>query len=333
MVTTIPYKKNEKFMLAGDVGGTKTVIGIFRPVKNYPEFHEVRNYSSGAYQDLESVIEDYLSTVKVPISAACFGIAGPVESGRCRTTNIPWEISENRLRNKFSWSHVHLVNDLAAVGYATRVLKDEDIFVLQKGNPGKDGVCGVVAPGTGLGMSLMVKTKDNYIPISSEGGHTDFAPNREEEVELWRYLHEFRGHVSVERIVSGPGLVNIYRWLISRNREEEPSWLKNQENSAPMISEAAIRGDDPLCRKALEMFVSVLGTFAGNVALIGLTRGGIYLGGGILPKIMPFLTKENFLNSFCDKGRFSEFLKNIPVYVILNEQAGLLGAAVYLCSA
>lgn len=315
-------------MLAGDVGGTKTLIGIFSIVKNYPEFHHVQSYSSEAYQDLESVVEDYLSKMNVSIEAACFGIAGPVENGKCLTTNIPWEVSENRLKNKFSWPHVRLINDLVAIGFATRVLKNDEIFVLQKGIRRKDGVLGVIAPGTGLGMSLIVKMNDDDIPLPSEGGHMDFAPKRKEEVELWRYLHESMGHVSVERIVSGPGLVNIYKWLISRNREEEPSWLKKQENPARMISEAALKRDDPLCRKALEMFVSILGAFAGNVALMGLTYGGIYMGGGILPKILPFLTNGNFLNAFSDKGRFSELLGNIPVYVILNEQAGLLGAAV-----
>lgn len=318
-------------MLAGDVGGTKTLLGIFRPNKNYPEFHQVQTYSSKAFQDFESVIEDYLSKLNVSIEAACFGIAGPVENGKCLTTNIPWEVSENKLKNKFSWPHVRLINDLVAVGFATRVLKNDEIFVLQKGIRRKDGVFGVIAPGTGLGMSLIVKVKDDDIPLPSEGGHMDFAPNQKEEVELWQYLHESMGHVSVERIVSGPGLVNIYRWLISKSGKEQALWLEIEKDPARAISEAALNQNDPVCRKALEIFVSALGAVAGNMALMGLTYGGIYLGGGILPKILPFLTNGNFLNAFSDKGRFRELLRNIPVYVILNEQAGLLGAAVTLC--
>jgi len=332
---TMPYKENETFMMAGDVGGTKTLIGLFRPTKDYPVFEDIGFFSSAAYADLESIVEEYLKTRQVLLAGACFGLAGPVENGKCRATNIPWEVSEKKLLNKFSWPHVRLINDLAATGAATRVLKNEELFVLQKGEPHKDGVRGVVAPGTGLGISLMVKVKDEYVALPSEGGHADFAPNRKEDVELWRYIRKSMGHVSAERIVSGPGLINIYRWIIAKNPAPQPSWLvkrMNQEDPARVISEVAVAGDDPLCRKALELFVSALGAVAGNLALIGLTYGGIYLGGGIVPKILPFLSEKNFLRSFSDKGRFRHLLKTIPVYVILNDQAALLGAAVHLCN-
>jgi glucokinase len=332
---TDKYKETETFLLAGDVGGTKTLIGLFKPSKDYPIFDVIQTFSSKAYPDLESVVEEYLKTRPVPISGACFGIAGPVKNGRCRATNLPWEVSEKNLRNKFSWTDVRLINDLMALSAATPMLKNKELLILQEGEPRKEGLRGVVAPGTGLGMSLMVKVKDYYIPIPSEGGHMDFAPNREEEVELWRYIRKSMEHVSVERIISGPGLVNIYEWLLSKNQAAKPLWLeKKMINQDPgrVISEAAIAGDDPLCRKALELFVSVLGAVAGNLALIGLTYGGIYLGGGIVPKILPFLMKKNFLGSFVNKGRFRELLKTIPVYVILNDQAALLGAAVHLCN-
>jgi glucokinase len=332
---TIPYKKNETYMMAGDVGGTKTLMGIFRPTKNYPVFDVVQTFSSADYPDLESVVEEYLKTRQVLLAGACFGIAGPVENGQCVATNIPWEVSEKRLLNKFSWPHVRLINDLVALGEATQVLKNEELLVLQEGEPHKDGVRGMVAPGTGLGISLMVKVKDEYVALPSEGGHMDFAPGCEEELELWQYIRKSMGHVSAERIVSGPGLITIYRWLISKNQEQQPPWLvkkMNQEDPAHVISQAALAGDDLLCRKALELFVSVLGAVAGNLALIGLTYGGIYLGGGIVPKILPFLSEENFLRSFSDKGRFRQLLKTIPVYVILNDQASLLGAAVHLCN-
>jgi glucokinase len=332
---TMPYKENETFMMAGDVGGTKTLIGLFRPTKDYPVFEDIRIFSSAAYADLESIVEEYLRPRQVLVAGACFGLAGPVENGKCRATNIPWEVSEKNLLNKFSWPHVRLINDLAATGAATRVLKNEELFVLQEGEPHKNGVRGVVAPGTGLGISLMVKVRDEYVALPSEGGHADFAPNREEDVELWRYIRKSVGHVSAERIVSGPGLINIYRWIIAKNQAPQPSWLvkrMNQEDPARVISEVAVAGDDPLCRKALELFVSVLGAVAGNLALIGLTHGGIYVGGGIVPKILPFLSEKDFLRSFSDKGRFRHLLKTIPVYVILNDQAALLGAAVHLCN-
>jgi glucokinase len=320
-------------MLAGDVGGTNTRLGLFRVEENYPVFDDIRIFSSAAFPDLESVVEEYLKTKKVRVSGACFGIAGPVDDGKCQATNIPWKVSESDLKNAFSWTYVLLINDLAALGAAMHFLKKEELFVLQQGVQGKKGHRGLIAPGTGLGMSLMVKVRDGYIPVPSEGGHMDFAPKREQEVELWRYLHRAIGHVSVERIISGPGLVNLYRWLISKNETEIPKWLEEKmrvEDPARVISEAALSGDDPFCRQALEMFVSVLGAVAGNVALMGLTYGGIYLGGGIVPKILQVLKEEHFLHSFSDKGRFSSLLKSIPVYVILNDQAALLGAAVHL---
>jgi glucokinase len=332
---TITYKETETFMLAGDVGGTKTLIGLFRASENYPAFDVVESFSSAAYPDLESVVEEYLKTRPVSIAGACFGIAGPVKNGKCQATNIPWEVSEKNLKNKFSWPHVRLINDLAAMSAATPILKNEELFVLQKGEPRKDGVRGMVAPGTGLGMSLMIKVKDYYISIPSEGGHVDFSPNSEEEVELWGHIRKSLGHVSAERIVSGPGLVTIYEWLIAKTQAKQPSWLvkkMSKEDPARVISEAAIAGDDPLCRKALDLFVSALGAIAGNLALTGLTYGGMYLGGGVVPKILPFVTEENFLRSFLNKGRFRELLKTIPVYVILNDRAALLGAAVHLCN-
>jgi glucokinase len=326
------YKQTET-CLAGDVGGTKTLIGLFSPTEGYPVFEGVRTFSSAAYPSLESVVEEYLKTIQPKISGACFCIAGPVEDGQCRATNIPWQVSEKNLGNTFSWPHVRLINDVGAMGSATHVLKKEELFVLQKGEPHKDGVRGVVAPGTGLGMSLMVKIKDTYLTLSSEGGHMDFAPNCEEEAELWSYVHKALGHVSLERILSGQGLVNVYRWLIAKKELEKPEWPEEKmrpETSAQVISEAALSGKDFLCCKALELFVSALGAAAGNVALIGLTYVGIYLGGGIVPKILPFLKKDNFLRSFSDKGRFRKLLETIPVYVILNDQAALIGAAVHL---
>jgi glucokinase len=332
---TLSYNESETFMLAGDIGGTKTLIGLFKPTENYPVFDIVETFSSGAYPGLEAVVEEYLKKRSVKIAGACFGIAGPVKNGRCRTTNIPWEVSEKRLKDKFSWPRVRLINDLAAMSAATPILKNEELLVLQRGEPRKNGVRGVVAPGTGLGMSLMVKAKDYYISLPSEGGHMDFAPNSEEEVELWRYIRKSMEHVSIERIVSGPGLVNIYRWLIEKNQAQEPSWLVKKmstQDPARVISETASAGDDFFCGKALKLFVSILGAISGNLALTGLTYGGLYLGGGVVPKILPFITEENFLHSFVSKGRFRELLNTIPVYVILNDRAALLGAAVHLCN-
>ncbi len=324
---------NEPYMMAGDVGGTKTRIGLFRWVRGYPVFEQIQIFPSAAYAGLESVLEDYLKNRQVSVAGACFGIAGPVKKGKCQATNIPWVVSEKALRDRFSWKHVSLINDLVAMGSATPYMKEDELMVLQEGDTGRTGTQGLIAPGTGLGMSLTVKVNEHSVTLPSEGGHMDFAPNCEEETELWRHIHKVLGHVSVERIVSGPGLVNIYRWLLDKNKTEKPVWLEEKmrlEDPAKVISETALNGKDFLCRRALEIFVSVLGAVAGNLALIGLTHGGIYLGGGIVPKILPFLKQDHFLHSFADKGRFRQLLETIPVCVILNDRAALLGAAVHL---
>jgi glucokinase len=187
-----------------------------------------------------------------------------------------------------------------------------------------------VAPGTGLGQALLVFVKDTYVPVASEGGHADFSPNSEMEVELWRYLHQRFGHVSVERVLSGPGLVNIYSWLKESKRYEEPSWVADKLKTmdpARAITETALDNKHPLCVESLHVFVSVLGSVAGNLALTAMTTGGVYLGGGIPPKILPKLKEDIFLRAYLNKGRFQDLLSKIPVRVILNDRAGLLGAA------
>ncbi len=325
--------ENGRVMLAGDIGGTKTRLGLFESVKGRPVFGTVETFPSSAYPDFEAVVAEFLKNRKVRIAGACFGVAGPVRNGRCRATNLSWEVSEKKLQSTFSWPHVRLINDLAALGGATRIFKKEELVVFQEGHFDEEGRRGVIAPGTGLGLCMTVGAGSDYVPLPSEGGHADFAPNCEEEVELWRFIRKSKGHVSWERIVSGPGLVNIYRWLLEKNGAPAPSWLA--ENGIPndparMISESAIKGDDPLCEKALETFVTILGAAAGNLALVALAFGGVYIGGGIVPKILPFMKKENFLRAFSDKGRFEEFLKTIPVYGIMDDRAPLLGAAAHL---
>ncbi len=320
-------------LLAGDIGGTKTQLGLFEPGEGRPVFKIVETFASSAYPDFETVVSEFLENRDVRIAGACFGVAGPVRNGRCRATNLSWEVSEKKLQNSFSWPHVRLINDLAALSSATRVFKKEELFVFQEGLLDEEGHRGVIAPGTGLGMSMMVKAGKDYVLLPSEGGHADFAPNSEEEVELWRFVGNMTGHVSWERIVSGPGLVNIYGWLLEKNGVVKPSWLTEKtvsDDPARLISESAIKGVDSLAGKALETFVSILGAAAGNLALAGLCFGGVYIGGGIVPKILPFMKKEIFLRAFSGKGRFEELLKTIPVYAVMDDQAPLLGAAVYL---
>jgi len=328
-------KTSEDKILAGDIGGTKTAVGIFTRTGDRPEASVVETFDSRQADGLESIIDRFLQdhsdeVRKDEIQAASFGVAGPVDQGRCKATNLPWVISEDSIQNRFGWKKVRLINDLSAVGYGVPLLTEDEIQELNAGEPREKGNLGLIAPGTGLGMSLLVWCGDGYMPLASEGGHVDFSPNDPDDVALWEYLREKFGHVSPERIVSGMGLINIYEWLKSTGRYEEPDWLqKKMEDGDPAktISEIAIAGKAPICETALDRFMMVFGAVAGNLALIGMTRGGMYLGGGIPAKILPKFEEETFMRSFTAKGRFEELMTRIPVYIILNHQIGLMGAA------
>lgn len=323
-------RKRETVVLAGDIGGTKTSLGLFVRGKKRPEPLVVESFASREASRLENLVDPFLKSHPAPISSASFGIAGPVINGRCKTTNLPWMVSETLLQSRFHWRHVRLLNDLAAAGLALPLLRRSELVSLNKGIRQKKGNLAIVSPGTGLGQALVVYEDGEYVPLSSEGGHVSFSPTTEEEVDLWRYLRKKYGRVSVERVLSGPGLVNIYSWLRDSGRYAEPNWLKElmkQEDPARAISENALRKRNALCAESLRLYVSMLGTVAGNLALTSMAVGGVYLGGGIPPKILPALIQGSFLKAFMDKGRFADFLAQIPVRVILNDRAALLGAA------
>ncbi|MBN1847390.1 MAG: glucokinase [Deltaproteobacteria bacterium] len=328
--------QNKKILvLAGDIGGTKTNLGVFHQGKKRPVLQILETYPSGESSNLEDIISRFLEHHPVEIQSACFGIAGPVINGRCKTTNLPWIVSERRIKQRFGWQSIRLINDLAATAMAVPLMSAKDLTPLNKAKVQKRAPLAVVAPGTGLGQALLVVRDGVHIPLSSEGGHVDFAPTNEEEISLWRYLHREWGHVSVERIVSGPGLVSIYSWLKQNTSYPEPGYLTRmfqEMDAARVVTRAVLERNNPLCMKALDMFISILGAVAGNLALIGLTRGGVYLGGGIPPKILPRLKQGLFMKAFTDKGRFKGLLERIPVKVILNDQAALLGAAQYAFS-
>jgi glucokinase len=322
--------KIKDLILAGDVGGTKTHLGLFQRGKRRPTPRVVETYLSSEAPDLETLICRFLDAHPVSVASACFGVAGPVEKGRSVLTNLSWTISENKIKRDFKWERVRLINDLTATVRAIPLLTTLEVASLGKGAVVKDGNIGLIAPGTGLGMALLIQTENGYVPVPSEGGHTDFGPNDDMEVGLWQYLNQRLGHVSVERVLSGDGLFNIYSWLRDSGRFLEPDWLAkniNEIDPARAINEAATDQEEPMCIEALNRFVAIFGAVAGNLALMGSTTGGIYLGGGIPPKIFPKLEDRIFLNAFSDKGRFREFLRKIPVSVILNDKAALLGAA------
>ena len=322
--------KDGNLVLAGDIGGTKTNLGLFQMGKTRPTPKVMETYSSREAPNLEHIIGRFLEKHKVTIASGCFGVAGPVQGGRSKTTNLPWTISESSIKKRFKWNHVILINDLTATAYAIPLLSNKELHALNKAKARKGQNLGLVAPGTGLGMALLIWFEDKYVPVASEGGHADFGPNDLMKAELWEYLYRRWDHVSVERVLSGSGLFNIYSWLRDSGRHHEPGWLANKIKAmdpARAISEAAMDRKDPLSEEALDIFVSIFGSVAGNLALTGMTTGGVYLGGGIPPKILPKLDEAAFMQGFMSKGRFKNLLEKIPVRVILNDRAALLGAA------
>ncbi len=322
--------EDQSVVLAGYIGGTKTNLGLFFMGKRRPRLRTLQVFPSREATGLEEIIHRFLERHPANIVSACFGIAGPVKDGRSKITNLPWEVDEARIKKSFQWRHVHLINDVAATAGAIPLLTSRELFTLSRGKASKRQNLCLVAPGTGLGQAMMIWEKDLYTPVPSEGGHTDFGPNDEKEIDLWQYLRQRFGHVSVERIVSGPGLFNIYVWLRDSKGSREPEWLSRDlkgEDPAKVIAETALEQAEPLCQEALDMFVSILGAVAGNLALTGFTTGGIYLGGGIPPKILPKLKDGRFMEAFTNKGRFRNWMTKIPVRVILNDRAALLGAA------
>lgn len=319
-------------VLAGDIGGTHTRLGIFafRQGRLSRE-HQGTFYNRDA-KAFETLLEDFLKAVdKAAVSSVCLGVAGPVKDGRCTVTNLPWVLDAGRLADVSGGSQVRLVNDLSALAYAVPLLDPADTVSLNPGERESGAPLVVIAPGTGTGVALSVARNGRYEPMPSEGGHMDFAPASEEQSRLWLHLHRRFGHVSMERLVSGPGLVAIYEWLGDGRETGMPAWLRSRMaagDPARAISEAALARKDDCSVKALDIFISILGAMAGSLALIALPRAGVYLGGGIPPKILPKLKTGGFMRAFSDKGRFREVLMEMPVDVITADNAALAGAAV-----
>lgn len=319
-------------VLAGDIGGTKTNLGLFSQENNIPVLQRFATYPSKEYSGLEELIEDFLEGQDSHIEYGCFGVAGPVMDGQVKTTNLPWLIKDVDLKKQFGLSDVALVNDLVATALSIPVLGEDDLYSLNSHQSLIGHPRALMSPGTGLGMSLIPYVEGRYLPQPSEGGHVDFGPKNDEQVQLYKFLCKRFGHVSYERLVSGMGLVNIYSWLKESGFSREPAWLTEQmENSDPakVVSENGMTARDVQCEKALDLFVSIMGAAAGNLTLAGMATGGLYLGGGIVPQILEKLTKDRFIDSFVDKGRYRGLLKKVPVKVIMNRRAPLLGAAHY----
>ena len=317
-------------ILAGDIGGTSTRLALFEVEQGRPVPTTQATYASPEYPGLEAILSEFLAAGHAPIEAACFGIAGPVRQGRVETPNLSWVVEASRLAAGLQLREVILLNDLEATGYGIAALGPSDVTVLNEGTPLAGGSRAIIAAGTGLGQAALHWNGTFYQPYASEGGHADFAPRDELEVELLVALRKQLGHVSWERVVSGPGLLNLYRFLRDSGRGAEPAWLAEKiqlGDPSAAIAAAALDGTAELCALAMKRFASCYGAEAGNLALKVLATGGVYLGGGIAPKILPALREREFLEAFLDKGRYRKFMEAIPVQVILNDKTALLGAA------
>lgn len=317
-----------RLVLAGDIGGTKTFLSLFAEEGTALRLLKEASFVNSGFTGPEDIISAFLEKGEI-VNAASFGIACPIEGNRCALTNLPWVIDGAEIGKRFKIKKLSLINDLYAAAWGVGLLTEKDLHVLQAGVT-KEGNAALVAAGTGLGEAILFRDGKGFIPSPSEGGHTDFGPRDTLEIELLNFLSGIYGHVSYERILSGPGIADIYRFFKSKRGGYEPERLKKRfekGDAAPVITDEALSGGDKNCKDALELFISIYGAEAGNVALKSLALGGVYIGGGIAPKILKAMEKGAFLESFRKKGRFERLLSEVPVAVILNEKTGLLGAA------
>ena len=319
-------------ILAGDVGGTKVDLGLYDFTNGKLKPTRDKVYKAKDYPGLEVIVKEFLGADKV--TAACFGVPGPVRDGRLRLTNLPWTLDSRELSAGLDIQHVFLINDLEANGYGVAELAPDQIYTLSEGDASQIGNRALIAAGTGLGEGLLIWNGRSHIPYPSEGGHTDYAPRNEDEIDLLRFLKEkYNGRVSFERVVAGMGLTSIYEFLREVRGMEEPAWLAKKivdvGDPNAVITEMALSAKSEICEKALDMFVSAYGAESGNLALKVLSVGGLYVGGGIAPRIIEKLKDGTFMKAFTDKGRLSQLLINMPVRIILEPRAAQLGAAAY----
>lgn len=317
-------------ILAGDIGGTNARLALFEPGPEGPSLVALETYPSREHGGLEEIVRRFRERHREPVRAAALGVAGPVAGGRVVTTNLPWVVDAGALARVLGLGDVVLLNDLEALAWALDLLPAEATAELKPGAAAFAGSRALLAAGTGLGEATLAVVGGRIAALASEGGHADFAPRTEVEIALLRWLTGRYGRVSYERVLSGPGLQDVYRFLREARGGTEPAGLAEELRSgdpAAAISAAALEGRSPACAEALDLFASVLGAEAGNLALRALATGGVYLGGGIAPRILPWLARPPFLAAFLAKGRLRSFLEDVAVHVILDDRAALLGAA------
>jgi glucokinase len=321
-------------LLAGDIGGTKTELALFAPESGPREPLKRAEFPSGRYPSLEAIVQEFLAGVDQPIDRAVFAVAGPVIAGQSRVTNLDWRVDLAHLQEALNLPNVTLMNDLQAIALAVPILTPDELVTLNEGVAQPHGTIAVIAPGTGMGEAFLVWNGTRYQALASEGGHSDFAPGNATEIALLQYLQPRFGHVSVERVCSGRGLPNIYDYLRDRDPAQETPEVARQLAEAPDRTPVIVKNaldssrSCSLCVATLDIFIAILGAEAGNLALKMLSTGGVYLAGGIPPRILPLLQNGRFMQAFLRKGRLSELLAGMPVRVICS-RAALLGAAHY----
>jgi glucokinase len=319
-------------ILAGDVGATKTILGLFTPDNGRPRLVSQQTFPTAAYSGLSAIVREFVPS-RSSVERACFGVAGPVVNGVGEITNLSWPLEARTLASDLQIETVALINDMVATAYGVAGLKDEDLLVINEGEPVPHANAAVISAGTGLGECILHWDGRGYVPIPAEAGHADFAPHNDTTLELTRYLRQKTSTASVEQVLSGQGLVNIYNFLRSRGELPElPAIAKRltQEDPPAVIAQAGLDNECPLCSVALNTFVSAYGAEAGNLALRSLALGGIYIGGGIGRKIRSRMQGELFMKAFINKDRQTALMKRIPVRIIMNENAPVFGAVNYL---
>jgi glucokinase len=321
-------------LLAGDIGGTKTFIGLFAHGSERPAPIEIRSYRTLDYPDLTALCRQFLVDVSADagkVQSACFGVAGPVVGRRAHLTNVPWDVDADALCRELRLPQTFLLNDLEATAWAIPVLVPDELAVLREGDPqaAESGGAALIAAGTGLGVALLPRVKGRFVPQSSEGGHADFPARTPDEQRLQTALIREYGRAELEHVLSGPGLVNIHRFVYPHECPLLNRAPRSSEEFPALISRGALDSDCVYCRKTLELFVGIYGASAGNLALITMATAGVYLGGGIAPRILPALRWSVFEEAFCAKAPLQGLMRRIPVWVIVNPEAGLIGAATF----
>ena len=320
-------------ILAGDIGGTRARLAAFETEGNRLQCVIEKTYPSQQHDGLSTILAEFIKTEGIPVHSACVGVAGPVRGGRSKISNLPWIIDSRELAQQLKLNSVGLLNDLEAYAYGIDALESKDFVTLGEGAEDAEGNRAVISARTGLGMAGLYWDGFRHHPFACEGGHADFAPRNDLEMELLEYLQKKYGRISCERILSGPGIRNIYDFLRDTHKADEPEWLRQQMEAAPdrpaLISQLALEGKAAICDQCLSIFVSVFGAETGNSALKFMSTGGIFIGGSIAAKIVPKMQDPVFMQSFLDKGRMEALLTDMAVKIVLNDDCGIIGAARY----